>query len=248
MENKSVTKSIFTSNKPTNIFIPGLTSNQNGTGKCIELLENDGIRDIIIFNAKKSLFKISSGFYFNSVLYDKIREYTDGKVNLICHSMGCNYGISAIASFNLANQIKSVPKENLNKIVLISPEVWSISSEEQKAIDIENVKNSNFGEEVIKSSFLSKIDIRKLKWLREFVRTQEIARNMLVDGFEYEPETMIVYSKGDRFVSPNGINNLQTYLNRVSEVIAVETIMHNPLLNEKKGPVLSKKISSFLSE
>ena len=135
------------------------------------------------------------------------------KVNLICHSMGCNFGYL----------IKSRENININKLVLVSPEFISTTKKEK-----EEIKKRYNGIDYNTKSNNAKLNLHNIilyyKSLRKVMEPS-------IESVSYNMDTLIVYSKGDIFVSQNWINSGYAFL---TDKVEVNSNSHNPLLTNKE--------------
>lgn len=135
------------------------------------------------------------------------------KVNLICHSMGCNFGYL----------IKSRENININKLVLVSPEFISTTKKEK-----EEIKKRYNGIDYNTKSNNTKLNLHNIilyyKSLRKVMEPS-------IESVSYNMDTLIVYSKGDIFVSQNWINSGYAFL---TDKVEVNSNSHNPLLTNKE--------------
>jgi len=136
------------------------------------------------------------------------------EVNLICHSMGCNLGVI------LAKRIK-----RLNKVILVSPEFVPISELEKLDIALKYPGNLEDTKE-------EKLTLKKIKAIILFLRTRKWALEEITD-FLTMNNTLIVYSKGDRYVSQKYIKELTNKSNITA--VSIDSSYHNPLLNNKES-------------
>ena len=131
------------------------------------------------------------------------------KVNLICHSMGCNFGYL----------IKRRENIDINKLIFVSPEFVSTTKKEK-----EEIKNKYKGIDYNTESNNAKLNLHNIilyyKSLRKVMET-------LGDFVSCNMDTLIVYSKGDMFVNQNWINS-------VGDHVEIDSNSHNPLLTNKE--------------
>lgn len=135
------------------------------------------------------------------------------KVNLICHSMGCNFGYL----------IKSSENININKLVLVSPEFISTTKKEK-----EEIKKRYNGIDYNTKSNNAKLNLHNI------ILYYKSLRKVMEPSIDYVPcnmDTLIVYSKGDIFVSQNWINSGYAFL---TDKVEVNSNSHNPLLTNKE--------------
>lgn len=135
------------------------------------------------------------------------------KVNLICHSMGCNFGYL----------IKSRENININKLVLVSPEFISTTKKEK-----EEIKKRYNGIDYNTKSNNAKLNLHNI------ILYYKSLRKLMEPSIDYvfcNMDTLIVYSKGDIFVSQNWINSGYAFL---TDKVEVNSNSHNPLLTNKE--------------
>lgn len=128
------------------------------------------------------------------------------KVSLICHSMGCNFGI-LLTAFD----------ERVDKLVLISPELVNVPDYEKNNIR----KNFPANEE---PQLIQSLTLEKAKDISLFLSTQSSAKKSVE---KLENDILIIYGIGDIFVSQNYICKLAKKDN--VRYAGVPTISHNPL-------------------
>lgn len=131
------------------------------------------------------------------------------KVNLICHSMGCNFGYL----------IKRRENIDINKLIFVSPEFVSTTKKEK-----EEIKNKYKGIDYNNESNNTKLNLHNIilhyKSLRKVMET-------LTDFVSCNMDTLIIYSKGDIFVNQNWVNSVGNY-------VEIDSNSHNPLLTNKE--------------
>jgi len=147
------------------------------------------------------------------------------KINLICHSMGCNFGYL----------IDRKTDTYIDKLVYISPEFVSTTSKEKKEISA-RYNGIDYNIPVTTKPNLHNM-ILYYKSLREVIN---FSNNVSINS----NDSLIVYSKGDVFVNQNWINSS---LNSLANVVEIESNSHNPLLtNEETYEEISKFIKNPL--
>lgn len=131
------------------------------------------------------------------------------KVNLICHSMGCNFGYL----------IKRRENIDINKLIFVSPEFVSTTKKEK-----EEIKNKYKGIDYNNESNNTKLNLHNIilhyKSLRKVMET-------LTDFVSCNMDTLIIYSKGDIFVNQNWVSSVGNY-------VEIDSNSHNPLLTNKE--------------
>lgn len=154
-------------------------------------------------------------------LEKRVLDYSDGNdVNLICHSMGCNFGA-------LIGRHPSV-----KKIVFISPEFVSSSRKERSFI--KSNTSQKYADEIPMVMDPKPISERLLL-VGLFLRSRRWA---LQELYNIEIPVMVVYSEGDPFV-------FREFSWSNAKEVMVETSYHNPFMS-KEGKQLVKKIRDFL--
>lgn len=139
---------------------------------------------------------------------------TTDDINIVCHSMGCNFGIL------LANRL-----DNVKSIVFVSPEFEDVTREEKKLIEPSiNSEEVDYGNDI---SFLD-----KLKSIKLFLKSKKWIKDELDLFKNRNITTSIIYSKGDKFVSRRIINELSELDNINSYMI--DSNSHNPLLENNE--------------
>ena len=142
-------------------------------------------------------------------LSKKISSYTtDDKVNVVCHSMGCNFIPSLVAT--------SVKDFN---VILISPEYGKVSEEERASI-VPSDKEMEHPAKTMKNPFKKYINIsvflNSCKWVKEDIGILKLC------------DLEMLYSKGDPFVSRMAISSLAQVTD--APVHEIDCNNHNPLL------------------
>lgn len=213
-----------------NFYLKGLSATDNELNSIEQKFDNMGLKLYPVGINYEELYKkneirafncLNNDIYYNHGIFPCMPN----KINLICHSMGCNLGVTFA---NLNN--------NVGKLVLISPEITKISNEEKEAI-IQNRKNSN-----IYTPKKTKLNLQKIKSIILFLKSQKWAEKNIIELLEKNIDILCIYSNGDEFVSQNYIHQLANHPN-VSEY-EVDSNNHNPLLdNDDK---VYDKIKEFL--
>ena len=143
---------------------------------------------------------------------DKIKDSGEEKINLICHSMGCNFGLLLASNM-----------DNINSITLISPEFETVTKEEQAEIEPSSRESINEGEN-------TPMSLAKLKSILLFIKSKKWVSEEMENFINKGIKTSILYSKGDKFVSRKMIHRLSK-LDNISE-FEMDTNNHNPLLED----------------
>ena len=199
-----------------NILLRGMDNNQKNLNEMKMILEGK-IGEVVLFG--DYVGRDSASIIEN--VEERFDEIANGEeVNLICHSMGCNYG--AILGAIRSSQVKH--------LVLMSPEIYPVSLEE---------KMFNFGLRTDKEISLSK-ETSEIKTKRsifemvdevhKFKKSAKLAREILADQTENDIKCLVMYGMGDKFVSQNSIFKL---IKNYSEVTMnnYPTTCHNLLLS-----------------
>ena len=164
-------------------------------------------------------------------LIKRINSYTGDKC-LICHSMGCNFGVI------VAPHIR-----RLAKIMFISPEWKDVTKEEQRLI----LPSSN---ETKYPSHQQPLSINKIKNITVFVKSKNLYQKNKIENktmFNYlflsDLCKDIFYSKGDKFVSRKEIESLSAFEN--VNVFEIDTNNHNPILETDDIVLRAKEILNY---
>lgn len=194
-----------------NFYIKGMSTTNEEQERIINSFKEQGIDVIPVIDdyanySIKTIEKSIEKFIENN-------NPNNEKVNLICHSMGCNFGYL----------IKSRENININKLVLVSPEFISTTKKEK-----EEIKKRYNGIDYNTKSNNSKLNLHNIilyyKSLRKVMEPS-------IDYVSCNMDTLIVYSKGDIFVSQNWINSGYAFL---TDKVEVNSNSHNPLLTNKE--------------
>ena len=145
-------------------------------------------------------------------LKEKINASGEENINLICHSMGCNFGLL------LASNI-----DNINSVVFVSPEFENVTKEEQSQIEPSSRQTAYVTENMPMS-------LAKLKSILLFLKSKKWVNEEMKNFINKKIKTSIIYSKGDKFVSRKIIHKLSEQEN-INEY-EVDTNNHNPLLED----------------
>ena len=150
------------------------------------------------------------------------------KINLICHSMGCNFGYLIDKNTHI----------NIDKIVYVSPEFVGTTSKDKKEIS-KRYNGINYNTSVATKPNLHNI-ILYYKSLKKIIKSKN---NLISINNDH---SLIVYSNGDVFVNQNWINSDLNYL---ANIVEIESNSHNPLLtNEETYEEISKFIKNTLKK
>ena len=194
-----------------NFYIKGMSTTNEEQERIINSFKEQGIDVIPVIDdyanySIKTIEKSIEKFIENN-------NPNNEKVNLICHSMGCNFGYL----------IKRRENIDINKLIFVSPEFVSTTKKEK-----EEIKNKYKGIDYNNESNNTKLNLHNIilhyKSLRKVMET-------LTDFVSCNMDTLIIYSKGDIFVSQNWINSGYAFL---TDKIEVNSNSHNPLLTNKE--------------
>lgn len=194
-----------------NFYIKGMSTTNEEQERIINSFKEQGIDVIPVIDdyanySIKTIEKSIEKFIENN-------NPNNEKVNLICHSMGCNFGYL----------IKRRGNININKLVLVSPEFISATKKEK-----EEIKKRYNGIDYNTKSNNAKLNLHNIilyyKSLRKVMEPS-------IDSVSCNMDTLIVYSKGDIFVSQNWINSGYAFL---TDKVEVNSNSHNPLLTNKE--------------
>lgn len=194
-----------------NFYIKGMSTTNEEQERIINSFKEQGIDIIPVIDdyanySIKTIEKSIEKFIENN-------NPNNEKVNLICHSMGCNFGYLIERRGNI----------NINKLVLVSPEFISTTKKEK-----EEIKKRYNGIDYNTKSNNAKLNLHNIilyyKSLRKVMEPS-------IESVSYNMDTLIVYSKGDIFVSQNWINSGYAFL---TDKVEVNSNSHNPLLTNKE--------------
>ena len=194
-----------------NFYIKGMSTTNEEQERIINSFKEQGI-DVIPVIDDYSNYSIKT---IEPSIEKFIEENNPNneKVNLICHSMGCNFGYL----------IKRRENIDINKLIFVSPEFVSTTKKEK-----EEIKNKYKGIDYNNESNNTKLNLHNIilhyKSLRKVMET-------LTDFVSCNMDTLIIYSKGDIFVSQNWINSGYAFL---TDKVEVNSNSHNPLLTNKE--------------
>ena len=190
-----------------NFYIKGMSTTNEEQERIINSFKEQGI-DVIPVIDDYSNYSIKT---IEPSIEKFIEENNPNneKVNLICHSMGCNFGYL----------IKRRENIDINKLIFVSPEFVSTTKKEK-----EEIKNKYKGIDYNNESNNTKLNLHNIilhyKSLRKVMET-------LTDFVSCNMDTLIIYSKGDIFVNQNWINS-------VGDHVEIDSNSHNPLLTNKE--------------
>lgn len=197
-----------------NLYLKGLSTNNEELDKIRNLFKKYGLDFANVFDNYAEL-PIKTNDALKVSIDDKFRKCNPmgQKVNLICHSMGCNLGVIATER---SKKIKS--------LILISPEFGEYSEKEMEKIENENINLNNpreFGELEVKNN------ANKIKSLIVFQKTKLLAATAIE---KIKVPTLIIYSKDDLFIPQDYLNDLANRKDNI-KLATLNTKFHNPLVN-----------------
>ena len=190
-----------------NFYIKGMSTTNEEQERIINSFKEQGI-DVIPVIDDYSNYSIKT---IEPSIEKFIEENNPNneKVNLICHSMGCNFGYL----------IKRRENIDINKLIFVSPEFVSTTKKEK-----EEIKNKYKGIDYNNESNNTKLNLHNIilhyKSLRKVMET-------LTDFVSCNMDTLIIYSKGDIFVNQNWVSSVGNY-------VEIDSNSHNPLLTNKE--------------
>lgn len=190
-----------------NFYIKGMSTTNEEQERIINSFKEQGI-DVIPVIDDYSNYSIKT---IEPSIEKFIEENNPNneKVNLICHSMGCNFGYL----------IKRRENIDINKLIFVSPEFVSTTKKEK-----EEIKNKYKGIVYNNESNNTKLNLHNIilhyKSLRKVMET-------LTDFVSCNMDTLIIYSKGDIFVNQNWVSSVGNY-------VEIDSNSHNPLLTNKE--------------
>lgn len=212
-----------------NILFSGLSYSKKNNELMIEELKRYSFYgDVIDFGSYES-YKHMSDENLIAKLNDNFNALAENDdVNLICHSMGCNFGL--ILAREKASQIK--------RAVFLSPELQqSTRQEKQKAKNLK-ISYDRSIEQPVTMGIFDKISLFKV-----FGQTKELAKESLKDINNLD--SLVCYGVADPFVSEAGAKDLAQKLD--GELIQIFTQYHNLLLNTISGEnETARQITKFL--
>lgn len=190
-------------------------------GMSTDLKELELIKEFFL---KKSISMLPV-YYSNSELYYKSLEKildllknnielnnNGSSIDLVCHSMGCNFGLL------LANRL-----DNVNSITFISPEFINSSKEEQKSIELSKNKIKH-------EPSKHKMNI----WdILLFLNSKRAVKHEILEFINKGIKVNIIYSKGDKYVSRKMIEYFKN--NTDFNIYEIDCNSHNPILEENES-------------
>lgn len=205
------------------VYLKGLSTNEEELAFIKEKFNAQGIEFINLVDDYNDFYKKSKE-EIRKILSEKIHNITwqTEPVTLVCHSMGCNYGILLDANLCL-----------LKNVVFISPEFQKMSKEEKDKI----IASTN---ETTKEPSQMKFGIKKMKNICAFLDSKEWLDEEINNFLNKKSrKTAILYSKGDIYVSRDVINQMAEadFINSYE----IDTNNHNPLLENTNCIDIIKK-------
>lgn len=216
--------------KMYNLYLKGLSTNNDELDKIRNLFKKYGLDFTVVFDNYSQLPLRSTGA-LKVAIDDKIRRCNPmgQKVNLICHSMGCNLGVIAAER---SKKIKS--------LILISPEFGEYSEKEMKKIENEELNLNNpreYGELEVKNN------ANKIKSLIVFQKTKPLATAAIE---KIQVPTLIIYSKDDLFIPKEYLNGLSDRKDNI-KIATLNTKFHNPLVNGRNKSKTMRLIQKHIN-
>lgn len=204
-------------------YLKGLSTTTSELEAIKSKFSKSGIELIPLVDNYADIYNINEQEFIEK-MKEKLKEEQD--INLVCHSMGCNFGLL------LASNIP-----NIKTLTLVSPEFVQTSKEEKQ--NIKNNKSTKNDEKIQIGPKMNLVD--KLKSLKLFTKSIEWINNYLLTFFKNNTiPTKIVYSKGDIFVSQKFIHKLENI-----DCYEANSNNHNPLLTDD---TCITKINEFILE
>ena len=194
-----------------NFYIKGMSTTNEEQERIINSFKEQGIDVIPVIDdyanySIKTIEKSIEKFIENN-------NPNNEKVNLICHSMGCNFGYLIQRRGNI----------DINKLIFVSPEFVSTTKKEK-----EEIKKGYNGIDYNTKSNNTKLNLHNIiLYYKSLTKVMEPSIDSVFCNFD----TLIVYSKGDIFVSQNWINSGYAFL---TDKVEVNSNSHNPLLTNKE--------------
>ena len=203
-----------------NFYIKGMSTTEEEQKQIISNFKIQGI-DIIPVIDDYANYSIKTIIpYIEKFIKDN--NPNNEEVNLICHSMGCNFGYL----------IDEKTDTHVNKIVYVSPEFVGTTAKEKQEIS-RQYNGIDYNIPVTTKPNLHNI-ILYYKSLRKVINSKNNSLPISNNS------SLIVYSKGDVFVNQNWINSSLNYL---ANTVEIESNSHNPLLTNMET---YEEISKFI--
>ncbi len=199
------------------VYLKGLSTNEEELSFIKDKFNSNGIEFINLVDDYSEFFNKSKEEIWE-VLGQRVHNITwqTEPVTLVCHSMGCNYGLLLASS----------PLLLIKNVIFISPEFERITKAEQEKI----VESTN---DITKEPSQMKFGINKIKNISAFIKSSKWVPKTLnfYLNENFGPNfTTILYAKGDKYVSREIINAMSEYDNINS--YEIDTNNHNPLLED----------------
>ncbi len=222
-----------------NILFSGLGYNKNNFELMRTVLEEKGITDVLDFGMYQQYKNLSDDKLVNELCAQFDKLSVDEDVNIICHSRGCNIGL--ILAKEKSSKIKHA--------VFMSPELQNagiidkISSLyyrfDKFTLSLHITVYDDSIEESSESGLSDESDLYKL-----FIQTRSLAEEASKDL--YGINSLVVYGRGDKFISRNGVKALTKNLG--GKLIVADTVHHNILLTDTGCKEISDEIVKFLND
>lgn len=205
------------------VYLKGLSTNKEEIDFIKNKFNSEGFEFINLVDDYSEFFNKTKEEIINT-LSERIHNITwqTEPATLVCHSMGCNYGILLDPNLCL-----------LKNTVFISPEFKKMTDEEKQKIE----KSAN---ETTNDPAQMKFGINKIKNIGAFLASTKWIEEAVNDYLIKKPrKTTILYSKGDMFVSREIINKMaeSDFINSYE----IDTNNHNPLLEDTNCVEIIKK-------
>lgn len=199
------------------VYLKGLSTNEEELSFIKDKFNSKDIEFINLVDDYSEFFNKSKEEVWK-ILGQRIHDITwqTEPITLVCHSMGCNYGLLLASS----------PLLLIKNVIFISPEFEKITKEEQDKI----VESTNG---ITKEPSQMNFGINKIKNLFAFIESSKWIPEVLSSYLNKESNpnfTTILYAKGDKYVSREIINAMSEYNNINS--YEIDTNNHNPLLED----------------
>jgi hypothetical protein len=206
-------------------YLKGMSSNQDELDYLKMKFEEEGMELIPLVDNYANYSKMSK----EEIKEDLINRLPkDEKINLVCHSMGCNYGLLAANNMN-----------NIEHITFVSPEFEQVTSSDYETIVHSTIPMDHKPNKM-------KFGINKLKNIMAFVKSSKWSRLELHRFLiTKDTPTLIFYSTGDEFVSRKQFEDMYEFDNISFQ--RFDTNNHNPLLENNKSVKLIKKDSTTVN-
>lgn len=206
-------------------YLKGMSSDKDELDYLKMKFENEGMELIPVIDNYANYSKMSK----EEITEDLINRLPkDERINLVCHSMGCNYGLLVANNMN-----------NIEHITFVSPEFEKMTSSDYESI-------VTFPRPMDHRPNKMKFGINKLKNIMAFVKSSKWSRSELKRFLiTKDIPTLIFYSTGDGFVSRKQFEDMYELDNINFQ--RFDTNNHNPLLENNKSVELIKKDSTIVN-